>query len=227
MFIWTVDRYFIKSFCTGITLSCLYRTAFFNKILQPAIDIYRSFGFEAIFAPPADIQADGRKCSGNGAGDIGPCTAYVGNVIIDFDFETMSKVLKMPVPAFRTHFYEAMKDHMFTLSDRIAHIDKEALEKELIKGFQKQFGELNSRILDDEVTELAVSLKIRLTSKGWLKKRGRRSPLRKIKIAEGIFLQEISKGDHQTVFTLIKDGKVDGVLLREWCRGSSLSLAAA
>ena len=92
------------------------RDKLFATILQPAIDIYRSFGLAANLAPPADIQVDGRKCSGNAAGDIGSGTAYVGNLIIDFDFDVMSRVLKVAPPAYRKCFRQAMKDNMLTLA---------------------------------------------------------------------------------------------------------------
>ena len=42
-----------------------------------------------------------RKISGIGAGEIGDCIVFVGNLIIDFDYEAMARVLKIPDAKFR------------------------------------------------------------------------------------------------------------------------------
>nr|WP_161796461.1 hypothetical protein [Desulfosporosinus acididurans] len=52
-------------------------------------------GLPAKLKPPADITIKGRKCSGNACGDIGNCTAYVGNLLLNFDYNAMSKILKV------------------------------------------------------------------------------------------------------------------------------------
>ncbi|MGD0276676.1 MAG: hypothetical protein ABSB79_11620 [Syntrophales bacterium] len=190
------------------------RAGLFPRILQPAIDVYRSLGMDAFFVPPADIKAGGQKCSGNGAGDIGSSVAYVGNIIMNFDFETMSRVLKMPTPAHRQCLLKAMQDHMLTLADGTNGIDIESLESGLVKGFEKQFGKLDNKFLDDETKELAISLKDRLTGRVWLNQPGRRSKMRRIKIAEGIFLQEVEREGRETVLALIKDGQVEEIDLQ-------------
>lgn len=187
------------------------RTSFFPRVLQPAIDVYWSLGIDALFVPPADIKAGDRKCSGNAAGDIGPSAAYVGNIIMSFNFEAMSRVLKMPFPAHRRCLKKAMQDHMFTLTDRMERIDIPFLESELVKGFERQFGELDGKLPDTETRELALSLKDRLTGSDWMNLPGRQSRLRSIKIAEGIFLQEVGAGGRETALALIRDGRIENL----------------
>jgi len=53
----------------------LRRHRYFEQFLQPAISVYRQFGVPAELKVPADIVADGRKCSGNACGDVGNCVA--------------------------------------------------------------------------------------------------------------------------------------------------------
>src|SRR5208283_5388654 len=170
------------------------RDKLFATILQPAIDIYRSFGLAANLALPADIQVDGRKCSGNAAGDIGQAVAYVGNLIIAFDFELMSRVLKVPTPTYRRCFCKAMQDNILVLADKMNGADIGVVESELISGFARIFGELDERSLDDGLKDMAASIRDRLTSYEWLSMPGRRSRIRRIKIVEGLYLQEAEPG---------------------------------
>ena len=189
------------------------RDKLFATVLQPAIDIYRSFGLEAELVLPADIQVGARKCSGNAAGDIGDACAYVGNLIIDFDFEIMSRVLRVATPAFRACLWRVMQDNMLTLRDRVSEIDIPALESDLAKGFERQFGELNERTPDREMRDMAARLKDRLTSKEWLNMPGRRTWLRRIKIAEGLFLQETRMGEPAPILALIRDGMIEAITI--------------
>jgi len=187
----------------------LKRDQFFSRILKPAIDVCRSLGIKAELAPPADIKAGGRKCSGNAAGDIGQAVAYVGNLMLDFDYEAMSRVLKVPAPSYRRYFCEAMRDNLLVLSDKTTRADVRAVESGLISGFKKIFGKLNERSIDDEMQNMALSLRERLTSDEWLSMPGRRSRLRRIKITEGLFLQESETGEGTKIPQLIRDGKVE------------------
>jgi lipoate-protein ligase A len=191
------------------------RDRLFAAVLAPAIDIYRSFGLAAELAPPADIQVDGRKCSGNASGDIGQSCAYVGNLLLDFDFEVMSRILKVKTLAFRTCLRRVMQDNMLTLSDGQNDIDLPFLEAEFARGFERQFGELRERRLDQEMRAMAKELKERLTSKAWLLMPGRRTWMRRIKIAEGLFLQETRMGESSPVLVLIRDGVIETVTIPE------------
>ena len=183
----------------------LKRDQFFSRILKPAIDVCLSLGIKAELAPPADIKAGGRKCSGNAAGDIGQAVAYVGNLMLNFDYEAMSRVLKVPSPAYRRYFYEAMQDNMLVLSG----VDRHEVESGLISGFEKIFGKLRERSIDDELQDMAISLRGRLTSDEWLGMPGRRLPLRRIKITEGLFLQEGETEEGTKVLCLMRDGQIE------------------
>jgi len=199
------------------------RDRFFAPVLQPAIDVCRSLGIEAELAPPADIKAGGRKCSGNAAGDIGQGVAYVGNLIIDFDFEKMSNVLKVPVPAYRRYLCRAMQDNMLILADRVKSIDVRDVESGLISGFERIFGKLYVKPLDDELRNMASALRNRLTSDEWLAMPGRRSRLRRIKIVEGLYLQEGESGRQSNVLKLMRDGIVEQTYVVEEPRSVTVS----
>lgn len=211
----------------GNHLLPLKRDMFFAKILQPAIDVFRSFGIEAGLAPPADIKAGGRKCSGNAAGDIGQAVAYVGNIMMDFDYELMSRVLKVPAPSYRRYFCKAMQDNMLVLADKINGSYYDAVGSDLRSGFAKIFGVLEERFPDEELKNTAASIRARLTSGEWLNMPGRRSGLRRIKINEGLFLQECESEPQKKGLTLIRDGKIEEVYVIEEARSKFESAGMA
>ena len=80
------------------------REAFYRKFLVPAVSAYRAMGIPAHYRRTADLAVEYRKICGTGAGEIGDCVAFVGNIIVDFDFDTMSRILKVPDESFRPEF---------------------------------------------------------------------------------------------------------------------------
>jgi len=74
--------------------------AYYRKFLKPPVQAYRNLGIDAEFKPVNDIQVEGRKISGNGAGDVGDARILTGNLIFDkretgktFDREEVKKDL--------------------------------------------------------------------------------------------------------------------------------------
>jgi len=196
----------------------LRRDRFYSRFLQPAILVYRSLGLPACLRPPADLIADGRKCSGNAAGDIGLGTAYVGNLLLDFDFDTMSRVLRVPSPGFRRSLHKAMRDNMTTLADWIqaGSVTQEELAEALIARFAELLGSLTPHRPDDELMRKAVEVREHLTSSNWLNMPGRKTPERRIKIAEGVYLAERRLGSQESMTLLFKNGNVEEATWIGW-----------
>ncbi len=187
----------------------LRRDRFYRRFLQPALRLYRHFGVPAELKAPADIVADGRKCSGNASGDIGECVAYVGNILIDFDFRTMSRVLRVPGTAFRQRLQIAMREHMTVLADWLDDLPGYSeLTAVLIEEFSGEFGELSPRLPDTELLERASRIGARLASSDWLSLPGRRLPYRRVKIAEGIYLMERRFGREGHLLAVVREGRI-------------------
>ncbi|RLC98560.1 MAG: lipoate--protein ligase family protein, partial [Chloroflexi bacterium] len=72
------------------------KDAFYRKFLQPPIEAYRSLGIPAEYKPVNDIIANNRKVSGTGVGEIEDYIIFVGNLIVDFNYEMMTRVLNVP-----------------------------------------------------------------------------------------------------------------------------------
>ncbi|MCX5780198.1 MAG: hypothetical protein NTV45_05165, partial [Firmicutes bacterium] len=169
-------------------------------------------GVPAELKAPADIAAAGRKCSGNACGDVGECVAYVGNILLDFDFSIMSQVLRVPNPQFRELLKQAMQGNMTTLKDWVKYsVNYPEVASQLINGFARQWGELDTRIPDQELIAKAGELHQRSVSGGWLRMPGRRYYHRKIKIAEGLMLMERRIGSDSSAAVLVRDGKVEEI----------------
>jgi lipoate-protein ligase A len=67
------------------------------------------------FKPVNDIIANGRKISGNGAAEIGDTQVLVGNFIVNFNFEMMSKVLRVPDEKFRDKVFKTLSENLTTI----------------------------------------------------------------------------------------------------------------
>ena len=91
------------------------RDAIFAKFLGPVMATLDELGLAARLVPPCDIQVGERKISGNGAGEIGDYVVLVGNLLLDFDFETMSRVLNLPGRALREVVRTQMERRLSTL----------------------------------------------------------------------------------------------------------------
>ena len=171
------------------------RRLFWKRFLRPAMIVYRESGVPAAVRDPADLVAAGRKCSGNAAGEIGECVAFVGNLLLDFDFQAMSRVFRVPFAGFRAALVAAMRENMTTMADwRTKPIDRDDLAVALALEFEREFGPLRPTKLDAGLIEAAAAARERLTSLEWLEAPGRKQASRRVKIAEGIHVEEHEGG---------------------------------
>ncbi len=185
----------------------LQRTRYYASFLQPAISVYRRLGMPAVINQPADIAAAGRKCSGNACGDIGDGVAYVGNLLLDFDYVTMSRVLLVR-EEFRKVLLQAMKANMTTIKDWLDHpVSYDHLAAQLKNEYARQWGELRPRKPDGVLTDKSHELYHKFSQPEWLYMPGRRYSERRVKIAEGIILTDgaaqVHKGTTQHKGTVL------------------------
>ncbi len=87
---------------------------FYRKFLQPIIETFRQFGVPAEYKPVNDIVTNGRKISGTGAAQIDDMLILVGNFIQDFNYEMMSRVLRVPDEKFRDKVHKTMYENLTT-----------------------------------------------------------------------------------------------------------------
>jgi len=87
------------------------KAEFYRKFLEPVVATYREFGVPAEYKPVNDILANGRKVSGTGAAEINDMLVLVGNFILDFNYEMMSKCLRVPDEKFRDKVFKTLQEN--------------------------------------------------------------------------------------------------------------------
>jgi len=109
----------------------------FETVLAAPVRVYRELGLQAEFKPLNDIVVGGRKISGNGAGLIGSAVVLVGNIILDLDYDSMSRVLKVPDEKFRDKMAKSMVDWVTSLRKELGWVpDAEKIYHMLMRAFE-------------------------------------------------------------------------------------------
>jgi lipoate-protein ligase A len=173
------------------------KAGFYQKFLQPVVDTMRHFGAPAVFRPVNDILVNGRKISGNGAAEIGEMVVLVGNFIMDFNFEEMARVLRVPDEKFRDKVYKSLSTNLTTLRQELgAPPEARALAQELVRRLEPLLGRLEMGAdLDPRLQRKADDLFSEMSTPEWLFLNDRRAALDPaIKIREGVFvIQKVVK----------------------------------
>ncbi len=187
----------------------LRRAAFFRRFLGPVVEALGSFGLPARIVPPCDIQVGGRKISGNGAGEIGDYVVLVGNLLLDFDFGAMARVLNLPGEPVREIVQGEMERALTTLARELpACPGPEEVEEALVRAFARVFPNLEPVAADPELLDKARELESVFLSPGWLLEPGRRLPYREVKIAEGTVVYAVPRAGRPPVVIVTRRGRV-------------------
>ncbi len=162
---------------------------FYQKFLAPVVQTYRDLGVEVRYKPVNDIvTAEGLKISGNGAAEIANHAILVGNLIADFDYETMVRVLRVPDAKFRDKVFKSLRENLTTLNRELGHIPAwDTMTAVLTRNFETVLGPLTPAALPPAVHEKVDDLARSHTTEEWLLKPGKRlREGRRVKIAEGV-----------------------------------------
>jgi len=194
------------------------KATLYERMLTPVAEAYGDLGVPSRYRPVNDVVTeDGRKISGTGAAAIGDYLILVGNLIADFDYETMSRVLLVPDEKYRDKVFHSMRDNLTTLKRETG---REFLWDEmvvpLLHRFEQLFGSLEPATLPDAVDRQVEELTPSFLSEEWLYKKGRRRSGREVKIASGVqVVQRVHKahGGLIRVTMEVKDNHLQGVSL--------------
>ncbi len=174
----------------------------FKKFLSVTVYVYRKLGVPAEYKPINDVVVKGKKISGNGAGKYGlNTTILVGNVILDLDYDSMAKVLRVPSEKFRDKMAKSMREWVTSLRRELGYTPSvDRIKELLIEGYRSVLG-LNltpSYISEEEMRFWSEKVKPKHESKEWLYmpefKHKALTEGRSVKIAGGINLVEV---DHK------------------------------
>jgi lipoate-protein ligase A len=180
------------------------KIGFYRRFLEPVVQTYRDLGVDTYYRPVNDIlTAEGRKISGTGAGEIGEYLILVGNLIADFDYETMARVLRVPDAKFRDKVFKSMRENLTTLHRELGRIpDWRKMTLALVRNYEPVLGPLVSTPLSSQVRDKVAELAQTHTTEDWLLRPGRRfHEQRRLKIAEGV---EVTQRVHKAPGGLIR-----------------------
>jgi lipoate-protein ligase A len=159
----------------------------FPYLSQPVCETYKDFGIETYFRPENDIITKNQhKISGEGGGDIGDNMVFVGGILMDFDYKTMSKILKVPDEKFRDKIYKSMEENLTTMKRELGILpNRDEIVQSLINNYERLLGKLNPVTLSQETIDKMIKLENWFTSDEFLYKKTPRIP-KGVKIREGV-----------------------------------------
>ena len=168
---------------------------FYRKFLQPIINVYRRIGIPATYKPVNDVLAGTKKISGTGVGEIGECIVFVGNLIVDFNYEEMSRVLRVPDEKFRDKIHKTLKENLTTIRRELgeqgaSRWDEAALNGLMAEEFQKILGPMKPSRKEERLQEKVAELGKALMAQKWLYQKGKRVSGRDVKIRSGVNLRQ-------------------------------------
>jgi lipoate-protein ligase A len=192
------------------------KEAFYRKFLRPPIEAYRALGIPAEYKPVNDIVANGRKISGNGVAEIGEYIVLVGNLIVDFNYEMMARVLKVPDEKFRDKIYKTLRENLSTIRRELGFAPtREELWDLLTEKFVEVLGPLEEETtVDEEWRARTDELAVQFLTDEWLYQKRRPRTDREVKIRAGVQVkQRIHKapGGLIRVTTEVQDGVIAAV----------------
>jgi lipoate-protein ligase A len=169
---------------------------------QASIETYRAFGIETDFRVVNDIiTKEGKKIAGEGGGNIGDCMVFVGGILIDFDYQAMSRILKVPDEKFRDKVHRTMEENLTTMKRELGRVpSREEVVAVLKEKFEQRVGKTTPASLNSEILEKMGQLEAWMTSEEFLLKKTPRIPTG-VKIREGV---EVVYGLHKARGGLIR-----------------------
>jgi len=199
----------------------LKKETFYRKFLEPVIRVYQKIGIPTEYKPINDLITGTRKISGTGAGEIGDCIVFVGNLILDFNYEMMARILKVPDEKFRDKIHKTMKDNLSTirreLGEKEASLwDEPSLNALLVEEYERMVGPMEASGKDQALERKMDDLGTRMLSEAWLYKKGRQIQGRDVKIRAGVNVVHkmykaqggLIRADYE-----VRDGRLTGVRL--------------
>ena len=182
----------------------------FPKIIQDIypwfseapVETYRTFGISAEYRAINDIVTEGgKKIAGEGGGNIEECMVFVGGILVDFNYEVMSKILRVPDEKFRDKVFKTMEENLTTVKKELGTIPpRNEVVSVLREKFEKKLGIFEQISLNSEMIERMRQLELWMTSEEFLYKKTPKIP-KGVKIKEGF---EILYGIHKAEGGLIR-----------------------
>jgi lipoate-protein ligase A len=199
--------------------------ALYAHLLGPAVAALRDLGLPARLRPVNEIELEGRRVAGTGAGQIGEAAVVVGNVLFDFAYDEMAEAWHVPSEVFRAQAAEGLRLSVTTLRRVVGEAIRPS---EVVESLRRRYGEdLNRRLEPGDLTrderQAVARAEARLADPRWVMREGglARGGL---KIAGGVFVHEVERPTAQgplKVTARLRDGTIEALAVWGGAAGSS------
>ena len=163
----------------------------FKIYAKPLVETYQLIGINANLRPINDIHVSGKKIGGTGAAEMGISEVVVGSLMLGFNKEIMSKILKVSSEKMRDKIFQSLEEYMTTISEQLSEPPSRERLKEIY--VQKCSDILNMEVYYGEWTEdeeeMAKKIDKEFLSDEWLYHKAGRSETG-IKINEDVRIFE-------------------------------------
>lgn len=195
----------------------------FERFLSVTVYVYRKLGLAAEFKPINDVVVCGKKISGNGAGILGNnAVILVGNIILDLDYESMCRILKVPDEKFKDKMARSMREWVTSLKNELGYVPElEEIKKLIVEGYRELLG-IEFERTEPSKEELEIwenEVKPKHLSAEWLYmpegRHGWFAGGRVVKVSSSVKLVEIAykAGKLIRITAEVVDGKLSDVLI--------------
>lgn len=111
------------------------------RLCEAAAHGIRSLGVDACYRPRNDIEVDGRKISGTGGVFDGDSLLFQGTLLLDFDVESMVRVLRVPEQKLSDKAISSAAQRVTSLKALLGGApDTDQIQRCLIDAFADTFG---------------------------------------------------------------------------------------
>ena len=169
--------------------------AVYARLLDAPVAVLRKLGLHADVRDGNEIEVDGRRIAGVGGGRIGEAVVVVGNILLDFDYEMMARVWRVPSEDFRSLAYEAMQRRITTLWSELPQTASPISAGEVQARLADEYAlALHRPVVPGALTEAeeakAAEMQEQLLSEEWLHLHAQNTdePMRKLKISLDAFV---------------------------------------
>jgi lipoate-protein ligase A len=167
------------------------RETFYRKFLQPVLHVYRRIGIDAQYKPVNDVIVGTKKISGTGVGEIGDCVVFVGNLILDFNYGQMARVLKVPDEKFRDKVQKTMEGNLTTIRRELGAAKSDlwnegTLNRMMSEEFARLLGDFTHSEKEPALVDKMETLRPKMVNDSWLYRNRSHFSERAVKIRAGV-----------------------------------------
>jgi len=161
----------------------------YQVALSAPVATLKRLGLNAELRDVNEIEVNEKRIAGTGGGRIDEACVVVGNLLFDFDFETMISVWQTPTSSFRILAQKALRERLVTLNQIGITTSYDAIEAMLIEEFSRSFGRaLKEDTLTAEELKCATAMEKVLVSDEFLSLHKSSEKFRPLKISARAFI---------------------------------------